>query len=125
MLEDALIDKHKFWGHITREMKIKLFSKNDCLIFCSPKEGSPIVLLEAMAAGVFIISTNVGFIPELLGEYYPFMCQPNLKDFSHLIDKYFNLSTKERYDIVAMQRERYKELFSYDKWKRNTELIFL
>ncbi len=124
LLEDVRIDNHQFLGHITKDKKIKLFSNNDCLIFCSPNEGSPLILLEAMAAGVFIISTNVGFIPELLGKNYPFMCQPNSKDFSNLIDKYFNLSKKERYDIVSKQRKRYKELFSYKIWKRNTALLF-
>ena len=61
-------NNHKFLGYISREMKSKLFLDNDCIIFTSPNEGSPLILLEAMASGVFILSSNVGFIPELLGK---------------------------------------------------------
>ena len=77
-----------------------------------------------MAAGVFIISTNVGFIPELLGKNYPFMANPNVKDLSKIVDKYFMLSKKERIEIIYNMRTRYIKLFSYKNWSKKTQLIF-
>ena len=117
-------NNHKFLGYISREMKSKLFLDNDCIIFTSPNEGSPLILLEAMASGVFILSSNVGFIPELLGKKYPFMCKPNVNDFSKLIYKYFSLSEDERYKIIFNQRKRYLNLFAHKNWSEKVNLIF-
>ena len=77
-----------------------------------------------MASGVFIVSSNVGFIPELLGENYPFMCEPKVINFSKLIDKYFQLSKNERYEIINNQRKRYIKLFAFNKWTEKINLIF-
>jgi glycosyltransferase involved in cell wall biosynthesis len=54
--------------------------KADCLVLPSLNEGEPIVLLEAMSVGTLVISTNVGLIPELLGDDYPFVSYPGNKD---------------------------------------------
>ncbi len=124
LVNKLIQNKHNYKGHITRNSKLNLFSENDCIIFCSPMEGSPIILLEAMASGVFIISTNVGFIPELLGQNYPFMVNPNFKDLSRIIDKYFLLSKDERIEIMQNMRKRYISLFSYENWSKKTQRIF-
>lgn len=124
LVENAVTNNHRFIGHIRKEMKNSLFSENDCIIFTSPNEGLPLILLEAMASGVFIISSNVGFIPELLGECYPFMCKPKLNEFSRVIENYFNLSENQRYEIILNQRKRYINLFSHEIWSKNTQLIF-
>ena len=73
----------------------------------------------------FIISSNVGFIPELLGKNYPYMCNPNVDDFSKLIDKYFKLTKKQRYQIILNQRERYLKFFSFNIWNKKTDFIFM
>jgi len=124
LVEYVKKNNHKYIGHINRHMKSNLFLNNHCIIFTSPNEGSPLILLEAMASGVFIISSNVGFIPELLGIDYPFMCNPTINDFSNIIDKFFQLTEKERYQIIFKQRERYRKLFSFEIWHKKTNFIF-
>ncbi len=124
IIKDLKENNHKYIGYISNKNKPKLFLNNDCIIFTSLNEGSPLILLESMASGVFIISSNVGFIPELLGEDYPFMCSPNSKNFSEKINKYLQLSESERYSIIFNQRERYLKFFSYKKWARRSQLIF-
>lgn len=55
-------------GYVTLEQKADLLAGARCLVFPSLYEGFGIPPLEAMAAGVPVVSTNVGSIPEVLGE---------------------------------------------------------
>jgi glycosyltransferase involved in cell wall biosynthesis len=45
----------------------RLFAAFDVLVLSSRTEGTPIVLFEAMAAGVPIVATHVGGVPDVLG----------------------------------------------------------
>jgi glycosyltransferase involved in cell wall biosynthesis len=46
----------------------RLYGQADLLLLTSDHEGTPNVVLEAMASGVPVISTRVGDVPELLGQ---------------------------------------------------------
>ena len=120
----ALSQNHNYLGYINDFNKVNLFSNNHCLIFPSLNEGAPLVILEAMASGVFIISTNVGFIPELLGEDYPFMCSPHINELSILVNKFFELSSSQKIEIISNLRKRYIKLFTFDKWSYGVQRIF-
>ena len=45
----------------------RLYSASDCLVLPSAAEGVPLVILEAMAAGIPAVATAVGGVPGLLG----------------------------------------------------------
>ncbi|QKG80217.1 glycosyltransferase family 4 protein [Tenuifilum thalassicum] len=60
-----------------REKIIEILMQADCLILPSWNEGQPLVILEAMSLGIPIIATEVGDIPDMLGEGYPFLCKPH------------------------------------------------
>ncbi|WP_299098149.1 glycosyltransferase family 4 protein [uncultured Winogradskyella sp.] len=47
--------------------KVKYFSESGCFIFPSYTENFPLVIIEAAAAGMPIISTKVGAVPEFFG----------------------------------------------------------
>ena len=55
-------------GWVTGKQKIEVFQKTDIYVLPSYNEGMPGSVLEAMAAGVPIISTPVGAIPEIVIE---------------------------------------------------------
>ncbi|RPH34414.1 MAG: glycosyltransferase [Bacteroidales bacterium] len=61
---------------ISRSDLDKKLKENDCFILPSWNEGQPLVILEAMSLGVPIIATQVGDIPNMLGNDYPFLVKP-------------------------------------------------
>lgn len=56
----------KYYGYLVGEQKDKFFRNSDIFVLPSYSEAMPIVILEAMAYELPIISTNVGSIPELV-----------------------------------------------------------
>ncbi|MCH7870912.1 MAG: glycosyltransferase, partial [Planctomycetes bacterium] len=55
-----------FVGIVTGAAKAELFASADCLVLPSHVEGLPIVILEAAAANLAVIATDVGSVGELL-----------------------------------------------------------
>jgi glycosyltransferase involved in cell wall biosynthesis len=62
--------------------KDRLFRENDCLCFPSyySAESSPLVLVEAMAYGLDIVTTHWRTLPEFLPAGYPGIVRPQSPD---------------------------------------------
>ena len=59
-------DRVTFVGVLSQEKLRSLYSAADCLVLASVREGWPNVLLEAMACGTPVVSSNVGGTPEIV-----------------------------------------------------------
>ena len=68
VLEIGLKNHVTFTGSVGHEAIRKLYAQADLFVLPSFAEGVPIVLMEAMAIGVAVISTHIAGIPELIKE---------------------------------------------------------
>lgn len=76
----------KFLESVSEDEKIDLYLSSDIFILPSYAEGQPLAILEAMAAGLPVISTTVGSIPEVISDgENGFLIEPG--DYEALADK--------------------------------------
>jgi glycosyltransferase involved in cell wall biosynthesis len=115
------IEKHvKLLGAVSDDKKIKLYLSSGIFILPSYKEGQPISIIEAMAAGLPVVSTTVGSIPEIIREgENGFLIEPG--DYKGLAEKIIHLlrndeirekigkinyeTAREKYDVRRVYKE--------------------
>jgi glycosyltransferase involved in cell wall biosynthesis len=69
-----------------------IYSKSDAFLLTSSKEGTPTAMLEAMACGLPIVTSNVGGVEKILGNHN-FISKKN--ELHHYIDCFDNLIAKK------------------------------
>jgi glycosyltransferase involved in cell wall biosynthesis len=68
--ELKLAERCEFLGPVRGALKDQLLSRADFFVLPSYSEGLPMAILEAMAAGLPVVATSVGGIPEVIREGY-------------------------------------------------------
>lgn len=105
----------KFWGWLDKTDKrfYELFSKSSIFIFPSEAENFPSVLLEAMAAGMAIITSTAGGCPEVVGQA-GLLVQPRDTDAirSNLEKLIESEQLRQKLAATALQRV---QQFSWDR----------
>ncbi len=98
-----LQEKFKFTG---RQNVLEYYSFLDVLLLTSVREAQPLVILEAYCAGVPVVSTRVGNVPELLDFDDRFIAPP--KDALRLAEgvKYIYKHPAEMEGVIEKNRER-------------------
>ena len=66
--EMGLAEQVKFTGYVTGKEREDYFRKASILCMCSYEEGFPMVVLEAWANGICMVTTPVGGLPDVLEE---------------------------------------------------------
>ena len=98
----------------------------DIFVLPSIKEGLPYTILEAMAAQVPIITTNVGGIPEMIGDNVSgILIQP--KNSQQLAEKILELINNPEIAQAMAQQARQKVVkeFSLEKMLQKTKRVYL
>ncbi|MBE5820668.1 MAG: glycosyltransferase [Clostridiales bacterium] len=111
-----LTDKQK--KQIPHNEMVNFYSKIDLYICASLNEGTPNPILEAMACGVAVISTDVGIVPEVLGE----------KQKEYILQERSKECLKEKIKLFIKNIDSIKELSNENllqikgwTWKRKSE----
>lgn len=117
----------RFLGHIQAE---QFYSEIDVMLLTTPEtsnaDATPLVILEAMSAGVPVVSTRVGGVPELIENGVSgLLCDDSEKAFSQAISSLSN--NKELYDKLSEgAKKRYTQEFTLDiMMGRTHDLLFI
>lgn len=100
----------------TRRDVPRLLQAADTFVMTSLSEGIPLTIIEAMAAGLPIVSTNVGCIPEMITDNETGLLHA-CGDIVGLADSILRLARDERLrtTMTAAARQRAFEMFSREK----------
>ncbi|WP_313264660.1 glycosyltransferase [Sphingobacterium sp.] len=93
-VKNRSIDNVEFIGHVdNRDYLNNLLRKHDIFCFASLSEGSPRVILEAMANGLAILSTPVGSLPVTFVNNHEIVFA-NFDDYNMFFDKLMCISNQ-------------------------------
>jgi len=103
----------RFIGHT---QAVRFYSEIDVMLLTTPEssnaDATPLVILEAMSAGIPVISTRVGGVPELIEDGISgLLCNETAEAFSSAIS---SLAENEQlsFDLSEGAIKRYQELFT-------------
>ncbi len=102
----------------------RLFPAFDAFVLSSRTEGTPMVLFEAIAAGVPVIATRVGGVPDLVTRREALLVESG--DHVALADAIRNIY-EDRVSAAVRARsahERVEREFSYDAWLARYERLY-
>ncbi|HEY8896353.1 MAG TPA: glycosyltransferase family 4 protein, partial [Niastella sp.] len=127
-------DRHEPETHVPRALMNDFYNKLDVYICASDIEGTPNPVLESMAVGIGIISTDVGIVKEVLGkEQHQFILEERTKDclkskLITLINDRSILHTLSKENRVRINTwtwkskcEKFEQFFDYYFYKKNTK----
>lgn len=113
--EYNLSNKIFFMGNVNYDFLPYIYNAADIFLLTSFREGTPMVLLEAMSVGLPIISTDVGGVNELLEKYKDSVVITERKKstwIKYIIDvlnsKNINVNNSINIDMIGNQSEFFK-----------------
>ena len=114
--EYGLAEHVTFHGIVPNMEVYRHLAQNNIYILMSKNEGLPISIIEAMRAGLPVISTDVSGIPELVrSEYNGLLLYPDVDELTALLNKL------PKYDWETMgsnSRKRFENEFTFDRMKQ-------
>lgn len=128
IIEDRGLESSvEFKGPVGLKQKLELLRAADMFVFPSsyPFEGHPYTILEAMAAGLPVISTTIGSIPDTVQDGISgFLVEPG--DVGGLVDRMGRLlrdgSLRKR--MGAEARKRFLHEYTFDRYATRIRAVF-
>lgn len=117
--ELGLADAVAFTGTVSGDDKVRMFER--ATLLCLPTffqlEGTPSVVVEAMAAGVPVVATAWRGIPDLVGEAGVLVPEPSPELFAHELVRLAR-DRELRARLARAGRDRYREHFTQQAFGR-------
>lgn len=119
----GLSDRIRLVGVVPRAAR--LLPAFDVLVLSSRTEGTPMILLEAMGAGVPIVTTRVGGVPDVVGPDEALLVEPgDPRAMAEAIRQVLEGGPESQIRVKAAAR-RLEEHFGEAAWLRQYEEIYL
>lgn len=121
VLEDLVkqygLENHiKFYGSVPNVEVYRHLAANNIYILMSQNEGLPISIIEAMRAGLPVISTKIAGIPEIVKEgYNGLLLNPSTDELIPLLEHLDDYNWK---DMGMKSRERFHNELTFDRMKK-------
>lgn len=115
-----------FLGHIKAE---QFYSKIDVMLLTTPEksnaDATPLVILEAMSAGIPVISTRVGGVPELIENGVSgLLCDDTIRGLADAIR--LLIEDEKLYERLSYgSQKRYEELFTMEAMMHKTHKLLV
>ena len=120
--ELQLINKVSFTGLLQGQALADELSSGDFLVLSSNYENMPVVILEALASGLPVVSTNVGGIKEMIDDTKGILVEPrNKKALTEAMIKM--IETHKNYDVNYL-RNSVIEKYGYESVGRFLDSIY-
>jgi len=113
--ENEILEHVRFLGRIDNSQVYKYLFQANIFILMSKNEGLPISIIEAMRAGLPIISTKVAGIPELINEgENGFLLDPDADQLTSLLN---DIDSHNWVKMGKVSRNRFLREFTFDRMK--------
>lgn len=121
--ENNLEQEIKFTGYVSEAQLVSLYNGAKIFVYPSTYEGFGLPVLEAMACGCPVITSNVSSLPEVAGDAAILLKNP--KDTKELVDTINNL-LKNKGKIGELREKGLKQAkkFSWEKCARETIRVY-
>ena len=121
---DQIMKRVHFKGIVSYDDVARYMQISDLLVFPSWSEGLPNVVVEAMAAGLPVVATNVGGIPEILKNGVTGLSVP-ARDTARLTDAVFTMIEDDKLRQKCINNARDLVMNNFDVKKNTTRLYEL
>lgn len=105
-----------FTGSIPNNEVYRYLACADIFVLLSQNEGLPISIIEAMRAGLAIVSTNVSGIPELVAFDNGILIEPSAKSFASILNQPDTYNWKE---MGINSRKAFEEKFTFKRMRED------
>ncbi|MBS6202621.1 MAG: glycosyltransferase [Eisenbergiella sp.] len=109
--------EYKLEGRISNEDIRKFYGNNEirCFVTTSSTEGCPISIMEAMAAGIPVVATSVGEIPNMInGNGILLEQNPKAQNVAEALEKIINCSSKKWEEMSRKSYLLWKKSYNAD-----------
>lgn len=108
--EHGLEDSVSLYGYVPNKEIHEKLSANNIYVLMSNNEGLPISIIEAMRAGLGIISTRISGIPEQVDERNGVLIEPNSEQLYEILN---NMDQLDWESLGVASRRRFDEEFTF------------
>jgi glycosyltransferase involved in cell wall biosynthesis len=82
----------------------EIYSITDYVILTSRNEGTPVSVIEGMASGKVVLSTNVGGVSDIINDNSGFICSPDVGEFVNIVLQL--IENKDLYNSISINARR-------------------